>query len=340
MSESESHVDVVVIGAGISGIGAAYHLQTYCPDRTFTVLEGRDDLGGTWDLFRYPGVRSDSDMHTLGYRFKPWTADKAIADGPSILAYLRETVAEFGLLDKIRFGHQATAANWSSEAKTWTITTIAAGQRSTFTCNFLFMCSGYYSYRGGHDPEFEGRQEFEGRIVHPQHWPDDLDYTAKDVVIIGSGATAVTLLPAMATDAASVTMLQRSPTYVVAAPSTDTIANGLRAVLPAKLAYTITRWKNVQLGSYFYRRSRKRPDKVKQALLKGVRKQLGDDYDIDTHFTPSYNPWDQRICLVPDGDLFDAINSGKGKVVTSTIDRFTTSGIRLTTGESWPPMSS
>ena len=285
------HVDVIVVGAGISGIGAGYHLQTMCPDRTFIILEGRDDIGGTWDLFRYPGVRSDSDMHTLGYRFKPWTASQAIADGPSIMSYLRETVAENGLDRHIRFGHQVARAEWSTQDATWTVdATRTDGTPVTLTCNYLFMCSGYYSYREGYTPEFAGRKRFGGTIVHPQHWPDDLDFNGKRVVVIGSGATAMTLVPAMADTAGHVTMLQRSPTYVVSRPEEDVIANTLRKFLPEPLAYRITRRKNVALQQFFYGRTRTQPDKVKAKLLSLVRKQLGPDYDVDTHFTPRYNP--------------------------------------------------
>ena len=328
------HVDVLVVGAGISGIGAAYHLQTRCPDRTFTILEGRDDIGGTWDLFRYPGVRSDSDMHTLGFSFRPWTAAKSIADGPSIMAYLRETVAEHGIDRHIRFGHLVTTAEWSSDDARWTVTATkkATGETVRLTCNFLFMCSGYYSYKEGYTPEFPGRDRFQGQIVHPQAWPDDLDYAGKKVVIIGSGATAMTLVPAMADQAAQVTMLQRSPTYVVSAPDEDPIANGLRKVLPGKLAYEITRKKNVAMQQFMYGRTRTQPEKVKQTLLTRVRKELGDDYDVATHFTPTYNPWDQRMCLVPNSDLFKAITSGKAAVVTDHIDTFDETGIVLASG--------
>jgi len=328
------HFDVLVVGAGISGIGAGYHLQTLCPDRSFVILEGRDDLGGTWDLFRYPGVRSDSDMHTLGYSFKPWMAAKSIADGPSILQYLRDTVQEFGLDRHIRYGHRVMRAEWSSGPSHWTVT----GQRTdtgaevTFTAGYLFMCSGYYSYKGGYTPEFAGLDTFRGRIVHPQAWPDDLDYAGKKVVVIGSGATAMTLIPAMADTAGHVTMLQRSPTYVVAAPDKDVVANALRKVLPEKVAYSLTRRKNVAFQQMIYRRTRTQPAKVKATLLSRVRKELGPDYDVATHFTPSYAPWDQRLCLVPNGDLFAAIRSGKASVVTDQIDTFTENGIRLQSG--------
>jgi cation diffusion facilitator CzcD-associated flavoprotein CzcO len=328
------HVDVLVVGAGISGIGAGYHLQTLCPDRSYLILEARNDIGGTWDLFRYPGVRSDSDMHTLGYRFKPWTQAQAIADGPSIMAYLRETVAEHGIDRHIRFGHHVSAAEWSSDGATWTVhaTNTATAEEVTVRCNFLFMCSGYYRYSAGHAPEFPGRDDFAGDIVHPQFWPDDLSYAGRRVVVIGSGATAVTLVPAMAGTAGHVTMLQRSPTYIVARPEQDAIANGLRRVLPERWAYELTRRKNVLLQQFFYQRSRTHPAQVKARLLAMVRKELGPDYDVEQHFTPTYNPWDQRLCLVPNGDLFQAIRDGRVSVVTDRIETFTETGIRLQSG--------
>jgi len=332
------HFDVVVVGAGISGIGAAYHLQTKCPGRTFTILEGRGDIGGTWDLFRYPGVRSDSDMHTLGYSFKPWVADKAIADGPSIMDYLRETVAEHGIGDKIRFHHLVERAEWSTADARWTVHArrtdpdTGSGELVTITCGYLFMCSGYYSYKSGHLPEFEGRDRFRGRIVHPQEWPEDLDYAGKRVVVIGSGATAMTIVPAMAPDVEHVTMLQRSPTYVVARPDVDAIANTLRKLLPDTIAYRVTRKKNVTLQQLMYKKTRDDPEKVKELLLGEVRQALGPDFDVEAHFTPSYNPWDQRLCLIPNGDLFEAINSGKASVVTDTIRTFTETGIELDSG--------
>jgi monooxygenase len=328
------HLDVVVVGAGISGIGAAYHLTHECPDRSFVILEGRGDIGGTWSLFRYPGIRSDSDMHTLGYRFKPWTADKAIADGPSILAYLRETVAENDLEQYIRFNTQVDRADWSSDQARWTISAHDAetSEPVTYTCTYLFMCSGYYSYRGGYRPDFPGEERFGGTLVHPQEWPDDLDHAGKRVVVIGSGATAMTLVPAMARDAAHVTMLQRSPTYVVSLPDKDPIANGLRTFLSDDLAYKLTRKKNVAMQQWVYGRTRTKPDKVKQKLLGQARKAIGDEM-VERHFTPSYNPWDQRLCLIPNGDLFDVINDGSASVVTDTIETFTETGIQLTSGE-------
>lgn len=329
------HFDVVVVGAGISGIGAGYFLQRDCPNKTFAILEGRSALGGTWDLFRYPGVRSDSDMHTLGYSFKPWTASKSIADGPSILAYLNETVDECGLRDKIRFNTLVTNARWSSDSARWTLTVQDAdsGGLSEYSCNFLYMCSGYYSYKEGFTPEFDGLSEFAGDVIHPQKWPENFNYENKKVVVIGSGATAMTLVPAMAQTANHVTMLQRSPTYVVARPDTDSLAVTLRKILPEKLAYSVTRWKNTTLQQFVYKRTRTKPEQVKEALLKGVREALGDDFDVDTHFTPSYNPWDQRLCLVPNGDLFESIKSGKASVVTAQIEKFDRDGIQLQSGE-------
>lgn len=332
------HFDVVVVGAGLSGIGAGYHLQAKCPGRSYVILEGRDDLGGTWDLFRYPGVRSDSDMHTLGYSFRPWTNAKAIADGPSIKAYVEETARDHGIDRHIRFGHRVVRADWSTADAAWTVTVAVgpADEERRFTCNFLFMCAGYYNYAKGFRPEFAGEDEFGGRIVHPQFWPDDLDYAGKQVVVIGSGATAVTLVPAMAKAAAHVTMLQRSPTYVVSRPSEDKVANWLRAKLPAKLAYGLTRWKNVGFGQYFYRLTRRQPAKVKDRLIGMVREHLGPDYDVATHFTPRYNPWDQRLCLVPDADLFAAIKAGDASVATGTIARFGAAGIVLADGRELP----
>jgi cation diffusion facilitator CzcD-associated flavoprotein CzcO len=327
------HFDVVVVGAGLSGIGAGYHLQTRCPDRSYVILEGRERLGGTWDLFRYPGIRSDSDMYTLGFSFKPWTNAKAIADGPSILSYLQETAREHGIDRHIRYSHRVISAAWSTRDACWTVTAEVAGERVEYSCNFLFMCSGYYNYARGHAPAFPGSDIFAGRIVHPQFWPSDLDYAGKRVVVIGSGATAVTLVPEMAKTAAHVTMLQRSPTYIVARPSEDAVANWLRAKLPAKMAYGMTRWKNVLLGQFFYGRTRKYPEQAKQRILGWVRDHLGADYDVDRHFTPRYNPWDQRLCLVPDADLFDAIKAGSASVVTDEIETFTRDGIRLKSGE-------
>jgi monooxygenase len=334
---SSEHLDVLIVGAGLSGIGAGYHLQQKCPGKSYTILEGRDCIGGTWDLFRYPGVRSDSDMFTLGYSFRPWTEPKAIADGPRILNYVRETAADNGIDKKIRFNHRVKRASWSSQDSRWTVEAERGGQGAApetvrFTCNFLFMCSGYYNYENGYSPEFPGAKNFAGRIVHPQKWSDDVDYAGKRVVVIGSGATAVTLVPEMAKDAAHVTMLQRSPTYVVSRPAQDPVANKLRARLPTKLAYHVIRWRNVLWGMYFFRLCRRDPARAKNLILGGVRLALGPDYDVATHFTPRYNPWTQRLCLVPDGDLFNSIKDGRASVVTSEIDSFTENGIKLKDG--------
>jgi cation diffusion facilitator CzcD-associated flavoprotein CzcO len=336
--ESE-HVDVLIVGAGLSGIGAGHHLQANCPGKSYVILEGRDCIGGTWDLFRYPGVRSDSDMFTLGYSFRPWTEPKAIADGSRILNYVRETAAEEGIDRKIRFSHRVKRASWSSQEARWTVEVERGAAQDgveaeavRFTCNFLFMCSGYYNYAAGYSPEFPGAKDFAGRIVHPQKWTEDIDTSGKRVVVIGSGATAVTLVPELAKTADHVTMLQRSPTYVVARPAHDPVANRIRARLPQKLAYHVIRWRNVFWGMYFFQLCRRKPDRAKQLILGGVRMALGPDYDINTHFTPRYNPWQQRLCLVPDGDLFKSIKKGSASVETSHIDTFTRDGIRLADG--------
>ena len=337
---SLEHVDVLIIGAGLSGIGAGHQLTEKFPDKSFAILESRERLGGTWDLFRYPGVRSDSDMHTLGYRFRPWTKAKSIADGPSILEYLRETARANGVEQKIRFGHRVVGIDWSSEDSRWTVEAVHTvdGRSETvrLTCGFLFSASGYYRYDQGYSPSFPGTERFRGRIVHPQHWPEDLDYAGKRVVVIGSGATAVTLVPAMAAEAASVTMLQRSPTYITALPAEDPFAAALRKRLPTRMVYPLVRWKNVALQSLSYQFARRRPEKMKEMLRSGIEKQLPAGYDIDRHFTPRYNPWDQRLCLVPDGDLFAEISSGRASVVTDTIDTFTETGIRLSSGTELP----
>jgi cation diffusion facilitator CzcD-associated flavoprotein CzcO len=329
------HVDVLIVGAGLSGIGAGYHLQTTCPGKTYAILEGREAMGGTWDLFRYPGIRSDSDMYTLGYIFKPWKEQKAIADGPSILNYVRETAAEHGIDRHIRYSHMVRRAAWSSDDARWTVEVERTDTKETvrYTCSFLFMCGGYYSYDGGFTPDFQDMDQFTGRIVHPQKWTPDIDYAGKKVVVIGSGATAVTLVPEMAKTAAHVTMLQRSPTYMVSRPSEDAMANRLRRWLPAKTAYALTRWRNVLFGMYFYRLARTKPQAVKKRLIDMVRQTLPADYDVETHFTPKYNPWDQRLCLVPDNDMFDAIKSGAASIVTDHIERFTPTGILLKSGK-------
>jgi len=330
---SPEHFDVLIVGAGLSGIGAAWHLQHQAPGKTYAILEGRQAIGGTWDLFRYPGIRSDSDMYTLGYAFKPWTEAKAIADGPSILKYVRDTAAENGIERHIRFGHKVCAASWSSDEARWTVSVRTDdGATRTFTAGFIFLCGGYYSYDGGYLPQFPGYARFKGALVHPQQWPQALDYTGKRVVVIGSGATAVTLVPEMAKRAAHVTMLQRSPTYVVSRPAEDAMANRLRKLLPPMLAYNIIRWRNVLFGMWFFRLARNKPDAVKTNLIDMVRQELGPDYDVETHFTPRYNPWDQRLCLVPDADLFTAIKAGSASVVTDHIETFDETGIQLASG--------
>ncbi len=330
-----SHFDVVIVGAGLSGIGAAFHLTDKCPDKTYTILEGREAVGGTWDIFRYPGIRSDSDMHTLGYNFKPWTEAKAIADGPSIRKYVNQTADEYRIREHIQFGHMVRGASWSSDDARWTIRAEHQGEEREITCNILMMCAGYYSYAEGYTPEFAGMEDYQGTVVHPQFWPEDLDYTGKKVVVIGSGATAMTLVPAMADTAESVTMIQRSPTYVVSRPDEDKIANTLRKILPDKWAYAITRFKNTRMQAYMYGRTRTNPEKVKNMLLKMVRDALGPDYDVDKHFTPKYNPWDQRLCLIPNADLFKAIRKGKAVVVTDQIDTITRDGVRMQSGEEY-----
>src|SRR3954454_22583283 len=329
---TSDHVDVLIIGAGLSGIGAGYHLQANCPRKSYAILEAREASGGTWDLFRYPGIRSDSDMHTLGYRHRPWTAAEAIADGPAILEYVRDTAGENGIDQHIRYDHKVVRAGWSSAEQLWTVTAEHAGETSEITCSFLFGCTGYYRYDQAYRPEFPGADRFAGPVIHPQFWPEDLDYAGKRVVVIGSGATAMTVVPAMAKTAAHVYMLQRSPTYVVSLPAQDPIANGLRRVLPDRIAYAITRWKNVLIQAGFFQLARRRPRWVKAILRAGVKRRLPKDYPVDVHFRPRYNPWDQRICLVPDNDLFDAISDGSAEMVTDTIDTFTEHGIRLGSG--------
>ncbi len=329
---SVQHFDVLIIGAGLSGIGAAHHLQDKCPGTTYGILEARDRLGGTWDLFRYPGVRSDSDMFTLGYRLRPWSAGQAIADGPSILGYVEQTAREQGIDRHIRFGHRVARARWSTAQACWTVTAQRADDTIEFTCGFLYCCSGYYRYDEGFTPTWPGTETFVGRLIHPQHWPADLDYAGKRVVVIGSGATAVTLVPAIATTAASVTMLQRSPSYVLAIPADDVIAVAAQRFLPPKPAFLLIRWKNILTSAIIYAISRRRPEFLKKLIRQGVQKQLPDGYDVDKHFAPTYNPWDQRLCLVPDGDLFTAIRTGRASIVTDQIDTFTGNGVKLSSG--------
>ena len=331
---TQNHFNVIVVGAGISGIGAGYYLQKKCPNKSFVILEGRDNIGGTWDLFRYPGIRSDSDMNTMGFRFKPWMGVKSIADGPSILSYLHETVKENDLNKKIQFNQWVNEASWSSRDSQWTVQVEnkKTQELQDFTCDFLFLCGGYYNYEEGYTPHFAGRENFLGQIIHPQKWPKNLDYKNKKVVVIGSGATAVTIIPTMAEEAAHVTMLQRSPTYFLSAPDEDPVGNFLRKFISSKLTYKLVRWKNIRFQWWFFQKCRKFPKKVKEFLIKQVREELGPNYDIETHFTPKYNPWEQRLCLVPNGDLFNAINAGKASVITDHIDRFTKKGIKLKSG--------
>ena len=327
------HFDVLIVGAGLSGIGAAARMKMECPEKSFAILEGRTASGGTWDLFRYPGIRSDSDMFTLGYRFRPWNNPKAIADGPAILEYIRETAQEFKIDKEIRYNTRVKKAEWSTENAFWTVEAETGDDQQIkhLTCNFLYLCTGYYDYENGYTPDFAGMEKFKGRIVHPQKWTNDIDYKNKKVVVIGSGATAVTLVPALAEKAAHVTMLQRSPTYVVSRPGKDKIANFLRAILPNRAAYMLSRWKNVLLGMFFYNLARKRPSVMKNLIAKGVKKNLGEDYDLK-HFTPKYNPWDQRLCLVPDSDLFKAIRENRASIVTDEIETFTENGLQLKSG--------
>ena len=329
------HVDVLIVGAGLSGIGSAAHLTMQCPGKSFTIIEQRADMGGTWDLFRYPGIRSDSDMHTLGFRFKPWLHEKTIADGVSIHEYIHETAEEYGITPHIRFGHKVLSADWSSADALWTVTALreSDGATVTFTANFLFMCAGYYNYDEGYKPDFPGESEFAGQVIHPQFWPDDLDYSDKKIVVIGSGATAVTIVPVMAQDAVKVTMLQRSPTYMVSQPAIDPFSKRLRRILPEKWAYAITRFRNINKQRFTYWIARTKPERVKKKLLGMAQDALPGYQGFETDFTPAYNPWEQRLCLVPDEDMFVAIRSGKADVVTDHIERFTPKGILLKSGK-------
>ncbi|MGI8644979.1 MAG: flavin-containing monooxygenase [Nocardioides sp.] len=334
MADHPRHVDVLIVGAGLSGIGAAAQLTREQPDRTYAVLESREASGGTWDLFRYPGVRSDSDMFTLGYRFKPWRGEKALADGPSILAYIRETSREYGVEEHIVYGHRVVAASWDSDAALWTVTAQTADGDATFTASVLWSCSGYYDYDAGFTPDLPGLHDYTGQVVHPQHWPEELDVTGKRVVVVGSGATAVTLVPALAQGGARhVTMLQRSPTYMLSLPARDPLAAQLRRWLPERASYAATRWKNVMVATVLFQLSRRRPDTLRRIIRKQAVARLPEGYDVETHFRPRYDPWDQRLCLVPDGDLFQAIADGSASVATDTIATFTETGVRLISGE-------
>lgn len=331
---SKQHVDVLIIGAGVSGIGMACHLKRECPGKSFTILERRESLGGTWDLFRYPGIRSDSDMYTFGYNFRPWTSGKVLADGPSIKQYLSETASENDIEKHIQYDVAVKRAEWSGTDKCWTLTAVkeATGEPLTFTASFMIGCTGYYNYDAGYKPDFPGEDSFKGQIVHPQHWPENLDYAGKRVVVIGSGATAITLVPTMAEEAEHVTMLQRSPSYLMPLPSNDRVAMFFQRMLPAKTAYRLTRARNVAVARFLFNRSRKNPGIMRRLMLNLVRRQLDGKADM-SHFSPSYNPWDQRLCVVKDGDLFGAIRSGKASVVTDHIESFTEQGIRLKSGQ-------
>jgi monooxygenase len=334
-SVTGNDVDVLIVGAGLSGVGAAAHLAMQCPSKSYAIIEQRAEMGGTWDLFRYPGIRSDSDMHTLGYRFKPWLHEKAIADGPAIWDYVRDTAAEYDITPKIRFGHKVLGANWSSNDALWTVTARreADGEDVQFRANFLFMCAGYYDYDKGYTPDFPGAQDFKGTIIHPQHWPKDFDHKGKKVVVIGSGATAVTIVPVMAETAAKVTMLQRSPTYMVSRSARDGFANTIRKFLPETIAYAITRWKNITYQRFVYYQARKNPNVIGAKIIDMARKALPKGYDVETHLTPSYGPWEQRLCLVPDEDMFKALTKGNAEIVTDHIDHFDASGIALKSGK-------
>jgi monooxygenase len=327
-------VDVAIVGAGISGISAAWHLQDRSPSKTYAILERREGMGGTWDLFKYPGIRSDSDMFTLGFRFKPWTSAKAIADGSSILAYIKEAAAENGIDENIRYRHQVTAAEWSDADNRWTVTVDTGGEEVTMTCSFLFATTGYYDYDEGYSPTFPGAENFSGTIVHPQHWPEDLDYTGKKIIVIGSGATAITLIPALVNSGAGhVTMLQRSPSYIGSLPDVDPIAVKVNEYLPANVAHVINRWKAILFSTAQYQLARKFPNYMRKTLLTMAQRRLPEGYDVEKHFGPRYNPWDERLCLAPNGDLFKTIRKGNADVVTDTIDTFVPEGIKLHSGE-------
>lgn len=335
MSIKTNQIDVLIIGAGISGIGAAYHLQKHCPNKSYTIIEARGALGGTWDLFRYPGIRSDSDMSTFGFNFKPWRSPKAISPGADIRNYITEASSENGIEQHITLEHKVLSANWDSQDAQWhtEVQNLKTGECCQYISRFIFSGAGYYNYEHGYTPEFKGIESFTGDIIHPQHWPKDFDYAGKNVIVIGSGATAVTLVPAMATSAKHVTMLQRSPTYIASRPKQDVFANVLRRWLPIKLAYSLSRWRKILEGMFMFSMSRRRPESVKKLIRKGVIEALGNEYPVDKHFKPNYQPWDQRACLIPDGDLFKAIKNGSVSVVTEHIDQLTNTGIKLQSGE-------
>ena len=335
MTNQSESIDVLIIGAGLSGIGGACHLRRSSPDRSFMILESREASGGTWDLFRYPGIRSDSDMYTFGYGFKPWSDKSSIADGHKILSYIREAAAEYDVEQHIRYQHKVVTASWSSTQSRWSVTAERGdtGEQVTISCQFIFSCSGYYDYDQGYTPEFAGIDNFKGQVIHAQHWPEQLDYRGKRVVVIGSGATAVTVVPAMSQDTASLVMLQRTPTYIASVPKEQPLAETLRKWLPDSWVFRLIRWKQVLFQIYLYQLSRRNPQGLRKYLLGLVRKEMGPDYDVDTHFTPDYNPWDQRLCGVPDGDLFTAIRENRAEVVTDHIDQFNKEGIHLKSGK-------
>ncbi|WP_299308430.1 NAD(P)/FAD-dependent oxidoreductase [uncultured Croceicoccus sp.] len=326
-------LDVLIVGGGLSGISAAHALITQCPRSRWAIFESRDTIGGTWDLFRYPGIRSDSDMTTLGFPFRPWRGDKAIADGADILDYIRDTAREYDIDRKVRFGHRVIAAEWSGDRARWQVTYETDAGAGRIECRFLFLCAGYYDYEEAHRPQFEDEDRFAGEIVHPQFWPENMEVEGRRFVVIGSGATAVTMVPALAQRGARrVTMLQRSPGYIVSLPSRDRVGAMLRRVFPQKLADFLIRWKNIGLSTFFYNFARKRPDAMRRRVKAMQRDALRPDFDIERHFTPDYDPWDQRLCLVPDGDLFEALNAGTADIVTDEIARFDADGIVLTSG--------
>jgi len=331
----DKHVNILIVGAGLSGIGAAYHLNKECPNKDYLILESRDQLGGTWDLFKYPGIRSDSDMCTMGFRFKPWQGEKLVADGGAILDYLHEIADENKIKEKIQYHSHVESVSWSSDIAQWSVNyrNKLDNSKSVLTCDFLYLCVGYYDYDQGYDPEFKGSDNFDGQIIHPQKWPENLDYSNKRVVVIGSGATAVTLIPSMAEKTKHITMLQRSPTYYMIRPNENPVGNFIRKITNNTVAYYVMRWQNIFLQSWSFKKARKYPKNVKAFLIKLVKDHLPDGFDVNKHFTPPYNPWEQRLCLVPDGDLFNAINDGKASVVTEHIDEFTNDGIKLKSGD-------
>ena len=324
---------MIIVGAGISGIGTAYWLQEKCQGKTYAILEARERIGGTWDLFRYPGIRSDSDMFTFGYRFKPWENPQSLSDGASIRKYLQETAEENRIDEHIRFGHKVLSADWSGQEKCWTLEVAHGDHTATLKTGFLYMCAGYYSYEEGYRPSFKGEDSYQGTLIHPQFWPGDLDYSGKRIAVVGSGATAVTLVPTLAEKAEKVTMVQRSPTYIMKLPNRNGLFVSLSKWLPARVAYRLTRWRNLVLSMGLFAYARAFPGKMKKLLMKGAAAELPEGYEVEKHFNPSYKPWDQRLCVIPDGDLFRAIKAGRADVVTDEISHFAPRGIALKSGE-------